>query len=383
MCRSTNCLLNSIFCFTTLAICLAGAAQGANPAGKSNVPAANSRLVRLKFPEKSLGSVLLGPNLDSSRVVSPAKGLVSVTVPANCIISFSASGLLGRNPEAILQTPEVGIEGLEVSLLDMDSEKRSATDCLLKYITHFKNLRALRIGQSDVTEKGIWYVSKGPSLTFLDIRETNLSENAINSLAALTRLEFLRLEIINATDQAMKGLSKLQNLNWIDLTGSVGFGSSVAELLSKLPKLAALCLSRTKTGDEGLLHFSRLTKLKQLSVDCTLITDKGIESLTLCKSLEYLELSGNPKITDRCIPSLLKIRTLNSLAIGKTRISWDGIKRLKALHLEALVVDNKQVTATHEKELTSIARDVTVINVVNVKQRRLNDDKTELCAPLH
>jgi hypothetical protein len=355
----------------------------ANSIAGSAIAEKHSKDVQLKFPGKSLGALLVGPNINDAQHVGQAKGLVQLTIPASNLLTLSVSGLLTENPELILQAPANGLDGLEVSLMDMDSERRSASDCLLKNITHFKNLRALKIGQSDITEKGIEYLSRETSLESVDIREANITANAIASLANLTQLKSLCLGIVTSNDLAMKGLPRLKHLSFIDLFGCEGLSNGTAEAISQLPELESVCLSRAKISDEGLQHFYKLDRLKHLFLDDTLITDTAIESLTKCGSLNYLNIGINPRITNRCVPALIKINSLKRLVVCRTKISWAGIERFKAMHLKTLTVDESQVPVSQKQAVKTLAETVSIVPAIDDHNKQINKEKTELLAPLH
>lgn len=337
----------------------------------------------MKFPNQSLGVLQVGEKIEGAQNVGQARGFVRLTVPANQIVILSVSGLLSRSSDLLLQAPQTGIDGLEVSLMDMESEKRSASDCLLKNITHLENLSTIRVGCSDITEQGVEYLSKESSLVFVDIRLAHISEKAMKSLASMPNLKFLRLGLVTTSDSELKALKTMQKLRFLDLDGSNGISDGTAEAVSQLTNLQTLSFSRNKVHNEGLQHIGKLTGLTNLMLDGTLITDIAIENLVGCSHLQHLNIGDNQYITDNCIGALLKLHTLTSLNISKTKISWAGIKRLKALHLELLVVDSRQIPDVRKAEATSLAKRVAIASANDEKARELKREKTNLFAPLH
>lgn len=116
---------------------------------------------------------------------------------------------------------------------------------------------------------------------------------------------------------------RLVNLNGLKVR-DVGI-----EPLKNLTQLEELHLQESYLTDAGLAHLQGLKQLKELDLHKSLyITDKGLESLGSLSKLSKLELSYT-KISDGAINALLALKGLKSLHLTGTRVTTDGLKRLR------------------------------------------------------
>ena len=113
----------------------------------------------------------------------------------------------------------------------------------------------------------------------------------------------------------------------------------IEQILHIAPNVVEVDLSRTKVTDDGLKHIGKLARLTHLNLSRTQITDKGIEHLSGLRSLEYLNLFGTA-VSDAVLPTLAKHRRLKSLYTWKTKITSEGLGKLrKALPDAKLVLE--------------------------------------------
>lgn len=113
----------------------------------------------------------------------------------------------------------------------------------------------------------------------------------------------------------------------------------IEQILHIAPNVVEVDLSRTKVTDEGLKHIGKLARLTHLNLSRTQITDKGIAHLSGLRSLEYLNLYGTG-VSDAVLPMLAKHRRLKALYAWKTKITSEGLSKLrKALPDAKLVLE--------------------------------------------
>jgi hypothetical protein len=102
-------------------------------------------------------------------------------------------------------------------------------------------------------------------------------------------------------------------------------GSRIGEEgLARLPvcdafELVELDVSETSTGDAGLLHISKLARLRRLNLSKTRITDAGLQHLRGHKNLQELDLS-HTAVTSNGLHVLRQIPHLVSLRLDGTSI---------------------------------------------------------------
>ncbi len=147
----------------------------------------------LKFPSQIIGDLSVHSAFKVA-FVGRAQGTVRIIVPAYSILSLEVNGRLSRNPELLLQAPEHGIEQLKVSLMDMENETESATDRVVKYSSHLKDLTRLDVTKSDITDKGCAYMEGLPNLVRLDLYSSLMDKKGLENVCKLSKLRWLKLQ---------------------------------------------------------------------------------------------------------------------------------------------------------------------------------------------
>lgn len=113
----------------------------------------------------------------------------------------------------------------------------------------------------------------------------------------------------------------------------------IEQILHIAPNVVEVDLSRTKVTDEGLKHIGKLARLTHLNLSRTQITDKGLEHLSGLRSLQHLNLYGTG-VSNAALPTLAKHRKLKALYTWQTKITADGLSKLrKALPDAKLVLE--------------------------------------------
>lgn len=107
------------------------------------------------------------------------------------------------------------------------------------------------------------------------------------------------------------------------------FGVTCASLVPE--KIKRLAWKEQSVTDEDLEFLcSRVKYIFQMDLDHNLVTNNGIEYLTLLSGIEELRLKGL-NIDDSSIKFIEKINGLRLLHLAGTNISSDGIGRLSSL----------------------------------------------------
>jgi hypothetical protein len=71
-----------------------------------------------------------------------------------------------------------------------------------------------------------------------------------------------------------------------------------------------------------------LANLRELRLNYTDATDKDLQTIA-CLRLKILDISNNPAITDEGLEHLRSMQTLRSLHLDGTRVTLEGVMRLK------------------------------------------------------
>lgn len=124
--------------------------------------------------------------------------------------------------------------------------------------------------------------------------------------------------------------------------------------------------------DEDLAYLQDLPTLREVNLAyCHHISDHGIQNLLHLPELKILylyrnnpnwvdqfkygiDMSGQPRITDKSLETIAKIGTLKELYLWDNQFSDDGILQLRSLqHLEKLEVRSRFISADAVAELKS------------------------------
>lgn len=98
--------------------------------------------------------------------------------------------------------------------------------------------------------------------------------------------------------------------------------------LKELTRLSNLNLRGTEITDAGLANISNQKTLVRLHLEKTKITDKGLEQLKGLEKLEYLNLYGT-EITDAGLAHLEGLKKLKNLYLWQTKVTSEGVKKLQ------------------------------------------------------
>jgi hypothetical protein len=193
------------------------------------------------------------------------------------------------------------------------SHYETLQDKSLENISELHHLRYLRFGGCpEITNLGIKELSRLQNLETLELHHLdNVDDQGIKPLFSIPSLSDLSLEC----------LPKLERLD-ID---------------SENNHLIKLSLLNTGMHGAGLKKLVNLTKLKNLSLAASKkISDESITDLLPIKTLETLDLTNCPKLTDAASIVLSQLPNLTGLKLGWSKISDDFLKNISQMKLKHL-----------------------------------------------
>lgn len=188
----------------------------------------------------------------------------------------------------------------------------------LQYLTHLP-IKELWLNGTNVDAKGVTYLIKIPTLQFLYVVNTHVDDQAA-SLMAKMKLTSLCLggsavtiggvRTLAASPTLKKSLSNLGISN-LDL------GNEVFSVVKPLRNLENLDVSKNPRIDGGAIAaLAQLTRVNQLSLGSTNISDKDLPGLLPMQQLVVLDLS-NTKVTFYGLQHLKRLKNLSTLCLGK------------------------------------------------------------------
>jgi hypothetical protein len=152
------------------------------------------------------------------------------------------------------------------------------------------------------------------------------------------------------TDRGLKHVARLSKLGELSL-GYTRVSDGGVKYLTKLP-LHGLNLCGTEVTDYGLKDIAQIEELHYLNLSETNVTDRGIEALRPLKELNDLQLAAT-HITDRSLDELVTYhQPIWKLILINTNVTDAGLKALSNLaNLSFLSLDGTSVSATGLKAL--------------------------------
>jgi Leucine-rich repeat (LRR) protein len=327
-----------------------------------------------------------------------------VKVPAYVMLRLDIRGDEWRKtkPFAAIGPNDIGILNL-YQCNDID-------DYFMSQIRHLTGMEALFISQSTLTPRGINYIRNFRQLRALVIPDY-IQSKELKQLGELTLLEYLNFGGPMVNDEKLSIIGKLTSLTQLSIGGSeVGVGLTNLknlkslrylnlnalrsynldrdlEHIAGLTNLEELDLEDAPVNDAGLIHLQNLSKLKRLNLlkrspsgkitgagmvhlknlksleELTIprgASDAGLEQLAALDSLKKINLWGDD-ITDKSMPVLAQMKSLETLEISSRNITDAGIEKLaQCPRLKSLSLQNTPIT---EAALSNLSKIKTLTNL--------------------
>lgn len=241
------------------------------------------------------------------------------------------------------------ITGLKsLCFLSLDQTKVTDAGMVLYLQSAPSCLSQLCLNQTAVTEATLVVLPTCvPQLRLLSIKQTKVKD--VSALAELSSLQTLHLDGTGVTESSLNHLASHPALASLSLAGiPVADGNQALQIISGL-KLTHLTLpGRHSVTDTGLSFLARLSLLVELDLtDYTQVTDQGVSQLSTMTRLKKLSLS-NTQVTDAGLPSLRGLQELQELCLDRTAVTSRGVAELITClpHLQVLGLASTQVGDT-------------------------------------
>ena len=148
---------------------------------------------------------------------------------------------------------------------------------------------------------GAWAADQGDAVATITKLGGKVEVDESSPGKPVVKVNLRNKPIKDADLEQLKGLTKLQELR----LGGTKITNRGLEHLKELTELRTLILDRTEVSDDGLKHLQGLTNLRWLNVCETPVTDAGVKHLKPLTKLEYVDLAvRGDRISDAAIEDL-------------------------------------------------------------------------------
>jgi len=250
-----------------------------------------------------------------------------VKVPAYGMLRLDIRGDVWRKAK-----PFTAIGPNDIQILNL-YQCNDIDDYFMSQIRHLTGLEALFISQSTLTPRGINYIRNFRQLKALVIPDY-IQSKELEQLQELPLLEYLNFGGPMVNDEKLSIIGKLTWLTQLSIGGSeVSAGLANLKNLKSLRYLNLNAL-RSYNLDIDLAHIAGLTNLEDLDIQDAMVSDAGLVHLSKLYKLRRLNLlktSPAGKITDAGLLYLKNLKSLEELTIP-TGITDTGVEHLAALN---------------------------------------------------
>ena len=271
----------------------------------------------LTFPnERSYGNlskVLEISHLDIHVKKSPlgeARG--TVRFPAGTKLYYVPGPKFFQNPQILLKLPPDSIEYIKMQFTSMDDAEDRMSDRAVPYLRHLTALEGVDFDKSDTTDAGAAKLDGMPNLKGISTSESAVTGTFLKALSTCPKMEFIRFGAVQVNIDSLQNLKNFKHLRRLVLT---------------------------RCG----------------------LTDAAAVQIAACPTLEQLDLSFNPSITDKTLAKLATLKKLENLNLRDTGISIAAIKafaagkkvtivmpKMRALYSKAELAEIKKIPANLE-----------------------------------
>lgn len=211
-------------------------------------------------------------------------------------------------------------------LLFQDAAITAAGMQHLKLMTNLEELGFWRC--TLLTDEGFDHVTKMTSLKRLDLRRcAKLTDGTLKRISHLHSLELIDFgNVPSITDAGLETISELVKLKYL---GTVNTSITDFTPVRNFVELELINVP-PKFGDDQLRHLKGLSKLTNIGLDGTRVTDEGMEFIGSMKHVRWLAIRDTA-VSDAGLASLKELPLLSYLHLEGTKVTDNQIADLKTI----------------------------------------------------
>lgn len=202
-------------------------------------------------------------------------------------------------------------------------------------------LTQLTLGATQIEDRELAVAAGLPKLSYLMIGGRRITEAGLARIAESKSLTGLRFTDTSIAD--LRPLSPRLHALWGLYMENSALTDAGLEPVSGATRIGDLTITGSRMTDAGLHHLAPLTSLWKLRLGRSAITDAGLGRLKSLKSLETLSLTET-ELTDSSVQTLAGFQSLRSLNLDRSGISPAGIEQLKKALPKARISEESKGT---------------------------------------
>ena len=220
---------------------------------------------------------------------------------------------------------------------------------------HMPKLDTFMVDGSPMTGADLGALAKLP-LRVLGITAGDLTDDDLAPIGDMTGLKSLSLYIMpKITDRGVEKLSALRQLENVSFAGT-GVGDGACKILARNSKLKEVLLNGTQVTDAGLQELTGLKELNWLDVgSCPHVTVQGFAHLAVLPKLQQLYANGCMGLNNDALREIVKIQGLTTLSVigNGDRITDAGLESLAKIGslTDLQIQSNPQLTEAAVRKL--------------------------------
>lgn len=185
------------------------------------------------------------------------------------------------------------------------------------------------------------------TLTSLQCVRSPITNHGLHNLRQLTQLKHLDFLQFSAVGDegiaALSGLTKLEDLNLLDSNVSDQSANTIAGFV----RLRSLSLAGTQFTDSGLSQLAVLTSLEHLNLRECAISDASTPVIAQFQQLKLLDLHGT-QVGDQGLQKLQGLSRIQHLDLSETLVTGSGLKQLQVCNSLRSLAISESVTLTEQ-----------------------------------
>ncbi len=242
-----------------------------------------SKEILLPFPNKrgygTISKVTKEDELETAAKRTPlgeAKG--TIKLPAGTIVFYEPGPRFFQNPQVLQKFAPDSIKYIKMQFTAMDDGEEKMSDRATVYLRLLTGLRAINFDKSDTSDNGIASLAGMPNLRAVSATETMVNGACLKSLSTCQSLVMVRFGAIQVDNDSLRYLKDFKTLKRLVLS-RCSVNSQGVQYISACPSITQLDISNNpKISDKELLKLKTLKKLEYVNLRGTTATIAGIKT---------------------------------------------------------------------------------------------------------